>query len=292
MRGIRAEWDRLRHRPTKGQLAPAQSAVLERAHQLLAAGEFEQAEEGGRFLATMSPVRGADSELSAWLAKAVAVTAAAAHGRGQEVLPEMEALITEMTRSSDAGPTLRTVLLAVRAHHVEILLQQERYEEAESEARDILRAAARLAHLTQVWETELFTLTKLAAALNGQGRHEEAEAIARGNLPLADGLAAAALGRPLVCSLNGQGRYEEALTEAHQLPVAGTRVSSGALDILIATSLHHLGRDQEAEDAARRAVLACEQALHPVHPRIREARTLLARITGEEDPTPEGDAGP
>ncbi|MEU1074731.1 MULTISPECIES: hypothetical protein [unclassified Streptomyces] len=290
MRGIRAEWGRLRHRRTEGRLAPAHSAVLNRVRELYAAEEFEQAEEGGRYLATMPPVPGADSAaLSARLARAFALAAAVAHGRGLDVLPEVEALIADMERAAGADPAQRALVLAVRASHVEILVQQERYEEAESEARDILRAAVRIAHLAQVWETELLTLAKLAAALNGQGRHEEAEAIARGNLPRADGLGEAALRRLLVGSLNGQGRYEEALAETRRFSPTGSRASSGAADILTATALHHLGHHQEAEDAAHRAVTACEQSLHPDHPRTREARALLARLTGE-DRTVEGNS--
>ncbi|MEU9015362.1 hypothetical protein AB0D12_37725 [Streptomyces sp. NPDC048479] len=52
-----------------------------------------------------------------------------------------------------------------------------------------------------------------------------------------------------------------------------------------ATALHGLGRRSEAEAAARQALTACEQFLHPAHRRMQEARTLLARTTAE-DPLP------
>jgi hypothetical protein len=53
-----------------------------------------------------------------------------------------------------------------------------------------------------------------------------------------------------------------------------------------AVALHGLGRRSEAEAAVREALTDCERFLHPDHPRIREARTLLARITTEDPPTP------
>lgn len=220
-----------------------------------------------------------------WLARSFATRAAIAHGRGAEVLPELETLITELEQKADSyGPNVRVLLLGLRSNRVAVLVGQGRYTEGEAEAQDILRALARLAHLTAVWETELSALTNLAAALNGQGRYEEAEAIARGNLPRADEPTAVVLRRVLGRSLNGQGRYEEALAEVGRLAPLG-RADSGAVDIDTARALHGLGRRSEAEAAVRQALTACEQFLHPAHPRTRDARTLLTRIT-VEDPAP------
>ncbi|MEU1601161.1 tetratricopeptide repeat protein [Streptomyces sp. NPDC005708] len=216
-----------------------------------------------------------------WLAKATATAAAVAHGRGAEMLPELETLIAELERTAGAE---RALLLLVRSNRVAVLLDQERHMEAEAEARDILRAAVRLAHLVPVWMVELDALANLTHGLCGQGRYEEAEAIARGNLPRAEGHAVAALHSGLVRSLTGQGRHEEALTEAHRLTPPRNRAESGTLGMATATALHGLGRRSEAEAAARQALTACEEFLHPAHPRIREARTLLARITGEDPP--------
>ncbi|MFE4925376.1 tetratricopeptide repeat protein [Streptomyces sp. NPDC056661] len=117
------------------------------------------------------------------------------------MLAEVEALIADLERMTGTG---RVLLLEVRVNLVVVLVEQERYTEAEAEADGILRAATRLAHLTKVWEIELTTLANLAAALCGQGRYEEAEAIARGNLPRADADTAAVLQRVLVRSLNGR----------------------------------------------------------------------------------------
>ncbi|WP_405891450.1 hypothetical protein OG427_39270 [Streptomyces sp. NBC_00133] len=104
-------------------------------------------------------------------------------------------------------------------------------------------------------------------------------------MPRAEGYAAAALHGVLVRSLSGQGRHEEALAEARRLTPLWVRAASGILGMSTATALHGLGRRGEAEAAARQALTACEQFLHPAHPRIQEARTLLARTTAE-DPLP------
>ncbi|MFB7445746.1 tetratricopeptide repeat protein [Streptomyces mirabilis] len=222
---------------------------MDRLRDLRAAGEFEEAEVGARALAAAPRVRGGDPVIVSWLARASASTAAISHGRGAEVLPELETLITEVRRTADAGPNLRALLLDLRSNRVVVLVQQDRYTEAEAEAQDILRAITRLAHLTEVWETELAALTNLAAALNGQGR------------------------------------YEEALIEVRRLAPVG-RADSGAVDLATARTLHGLGRRSEAEATARQALAACEQFLHPAHPRIQDAHTLLTHITAE-DPAPE-----
>ncbi|MET9558266.1 tetratricopeptide repeat protein [Streptomyces sp. NPDC006645] len=257
--------------------------TLDRIQELLAAGDFEEAETEARALAAASRARDGDPGLVPWLARSLAAGAGIAHGRGAELLPELETLITELEQT--AG-TNRQLLLAVRSNRAAVLVQQDRYAEAETEALDILRGTTRLAHLTEMWRIEQNALTNLAGALNGQGRHEEAEAIARGHLPQADGPTAAFLHRALVDSLNGQSRYEEALAEARRYTPAGGRTASGILEIVTARALHGLGRRDEAEATAREALAACEQFLHPAHPRLNEARTLLTRIIAEE-PTPE-----
>ncbi|MFG2480764.1 hypothetical protein [Streptomyces fagopyri] len=61
-----------------------------------------------------------------------------------------------------------------------------------------------------------------------------------------------------------------------------------------AALLYGLGRNDEAEVTERQALAGCGQFLHPIHPRIREARESPARITAGEPPpeTPGVDAGP
>ncbi|MEV0179032.1 tetratricopeptide repeat protein [Streptomyces sp. NPDC050625] len=196
------------------------------------------------------------------------------------MLTELETLIGELEPAADVDPGL---VLVVRGNRVVALIHQGRYAEAEAEANAVLRATTRKAHLTEVWSIELSALDNLAYAMCGQGRYAEAEVIARANLPRAAGGTAAALHCVLVRSLNGQGRYEEALTEARRHRPVRVREKSGALDLATATALYGLGRRSEAESAARRALTDCEKYLHPAHPRIHEARELLAR-TADEDP--------
>ncbi|MFE2580666.1 hypothetical protein [Streptomyces sp. NPDC059378] len=261
-------------------MAPSQWAVLDQVADLYAAGEFEEAEAEARALAAAPRVRGGDPWLVPWLAMFSATGAAIAHGRGAQVLPELEAMIAAAAQM-DGGLYLRGKRLELRSDRVLVLVQQDRCAEAEAEALDILRAITRLAYFTEVWQSELEALAYLAGAVNGQGRYEEAEAIARGNLPRADEPTAAVLHRVLVDSLNGQGRYEEALAEVRWLAPVG-RAGSGAADLATAAALHGLGRRSEAEAAARSALAACEEFLHPDHPRIRDARVLLTRITATE----------
>ncbi|MFF2183778.1 tetratricopeptide repeat protein [Streptomyces sp. NPDC058155] len=257
--------------------------VLNRIQDLLEAGRFEQAEAEARALAASPRARGGDPGLVSWLARSLAAGAAIAHGRGAELLPELETLITELEQTVGAD---RQLLLVVRSNRAAVLVQQDRHTEAEAETQDILRGTTRIAHLTKMWRIELNVLTNLAAALNGQGRYEEAEAIARGNLPHADGPIAAFLHCALVRSLNGQSRYEEALAEARRYTPVGGRAASGALEIVTARALHGLGRRDEAVATAREALTACEQFLHPAHPRIKEAQWLLTHIIAEK-PAPE-----
>ncbi|GGT19653.1 hypothetical protein GCM10010207_18530 [Streptomyces atratus] len=271
-------WGRARRTWARDELSPSQAVVYDRLRDLFAAGEYEKAEAGARVLAAAPSHVWDRGPVVEWLAKSLATAAAVAHGRGAEVLAELDALIADLERTTGAG---RALLLTVRGNRVAVLVGQGRYTEAEAEASDILRASARLAHLTEVWRIELSALANLADALCGQGRYEEASAIARGNLPRAEGRTAAALHCVLVRSLNGHGRHEEALAETRRLMSYRVRAESGALGIATATALHGLGRRSEAEGAARQALAACEQFLHPAHPRIEEARTLLCRITAE-----------
>lgn len=279
MKFIRTVWGRERGRWARDQLTPSQAVVYDRMRDLFEVGEYEKAEAGTRALAA-APRRFWDrGPALGWLTGALATAAAIAHGRGTEVLAELDALITDLERTTGAG---RALLLDVRVNRVAALVDQGRYSEAEAEADGILRAALRIAHLTTVWGIELSTLANLAAVLCGQGRYEEAEAIARGNLPRARAGTAASLHCSLVRSLNGQGRHEDALAEARRLTPLWVRAESGALDIGTATALHGLGRRHEAEATARQALDVCEQFLHPDHPRIQKARTLLRRITAED----------
>lgn len=262
-------------------MAPSQRAALDRLQELSAAGEFEEAEARARALAAAPRVRSGDSLIVSWHARSSAVVAVIRHGRGEEALPELESLITEMERMVHGGPELWAMLLGLRSNRVAVLVHQGRCEEAEAEAKDILRAVTRVAHLRDMRDTELAALINLAAALNGQGRYVEAEAMARGHLTRVDEVTADDLRFILACSLNGQGRYEEALVEVRRLAPVG-RAHSGRVELAKARALHGLGRRGEAEAAARQALTSCEHLLHPAHPRTREVRALLALVTAAD----------
>lgn len=260
-----------------------EAAALERLHRLWREDKYEEVEAGARALeaeAGRLRRRGRGTAV-AWHAKALATAAACAHGRGAQVLAELESLTAEL--SGMAGPG-RELLLMIRNTHMVVLNGEGRYGEAEAEGLEVLRDLTRLKHLVPVWDIELSVLANLVDALCGQARHEEAEAVARGNLPRAVGSTVAALHHGLVCSLNGQGRYHEALTEARRITPPGDRGQSGSLGMATAVALHGLGRRSEAETAAREALTDCERFLHPDHPRIQEARTLLTRITAGDPP--------
>ncbi|MER6185185.1 hypothetical protein [Streptomyces sp. NPDC001652] len=214
-------------------------------------------------------------------ARFMATAAACGHGRGARVLDEMESLVAEL--HDTAGP-YRLLLLGVRRNRMVVLNAERRFGEAEAEGVAVLREVERLKHLTQVWRLELSVLAGLVDALCGQARHEEAENIARGNLPRAEGRSLVALHCGLVDDLNAQGRHAEALTEARRFTPPRVREQSGRLDMGTAAALHGLGHRSEAETAARQALTDCERSLHPEHPRLRQVRTLLADITAGGPP--------
>lgn len=255
-----------------------ETAALERLDRLWEEGAYEELEAEARDVAAEAArVRGSDRRrVLGWQARALATAAACEHGRGARVLAELESLAAEL--HEETGPRERQLQMLVRNNRMVVLSQEERFTDAEAEGLAILRDLNRLKHLAEVWNIELSVLSNLAGVLCGQGRHEEAEAIARGNLPRADASAIASLHCGLVRSLNGQGRYEEALTEARRITPPRKRGQSGSLDLVTAEALHGLARRGEAEAAARRALSDCERSLHPEHPRIREVRTLLAEI--------------
>ncbi|MFF0792722.1 tetratricopeptide repeat protein [Streptomyces spiralis] len=260
-------------------------AALERLHELFRDGEYEKAEAGARAIeARAGRLRKRAWGLAVgWHARGLATAAACAQGRGTQVLAELESLTAELEGMTGSG---RALLLMVRSNRMLVLNGQGRCSEAETEGLDILRGLTRIKHLTSVSHIELCVLDNMVDALCGQDRYEEAEAVARGNLARAEGGTLAALHCGLVNSLNGQGRYQDALAEARRSVPVRDRSLSGRLGMGTAVALHGLGRRSEAEAAAREALEDCERSLYPDHPRIREARELLARVTAGDPPAP------
>ncbi|MFE2165613.1 tetratricopeptide repeat protein [Streptomyces sp. NPDC059447] len=190
-------------------------------------------------------------------------------------MAEQETLIEDLEQLDGAN---RRLLLWARLNRAWVLIDEGRPGEAEVEALVVLRSLTRLAHLTEVWRLELSALQCLGHALCAQDEYQEAETIARGNLPRAEQQPATGLHRLLIRSLSGQGRHEEALTESRRTFPELPPSDSGELELARAVALHALGRPGEAETEARRALAACERYLHPAHPRVGEVHALLARI--------------
>ncbi|MCW1096768.1 hypothetical protein OJ963_23085 [Streptomyces sp. RS2] len=241
-------------------------------------GRYEEVEAEARTLAAL-PRRPWRRRPPHWEARVLATGAAVMHGRTAEVLDELDTLIAEL---EPVGLNSQMLRLIARSNRVAALSGLRRYAEAETEANGVLRELNQIAHRAPVAALEVNTLGHLAVVLCGLARHEEAEAVARGNLPRANGPAAGVLNTTLARSLNGQGRYEEALAEVRRSPPRPPRYAAGYQDLVGAEALYGLGRRAEAEDAVRRSLADCERQLHPAHPRTAEARALLARITGEE----------
>ncbi|MEV0094578.1 tetratricopeptide repeat protein [Streptomyces sp. NPDC050738] len=263
------------------ELTRSQEAVFDELDVQFREGEYEKVEAGARAMAAAPRSHRSRGPAVDRLAGTMAVTTAIAHGHGGEVLAEVEAQIVDLERTVGAW---RMLLVMARANRTAILVGQKRYAEAEAEAGVVLRESGRLARLDGREKAELSALAGLAKALCGQGRYEEAHAIAAGNLPRAQGRTAFALRSALVHSLSGLGRHEEALAEAGRFPSDGSRAESGSPEIATATALYGLGRRSEAEAMARQALALCEQRLHPDHPRTEEARALLRRITAGDPP--------
>ncbi|MFJ6072889.1 hypothetical protein ACIQFU_18890 [Streptomyces sp. NPDC093065] len=241
-------------------------------------GRYEEVEAEARALAAL-PRRPWRRRPPHWEARVLATATAVMHGRVAEALAELDTLIAELEPVDLNSQMLR---LIARSNRVVALSGLRRYAEAETEALGVLGELGRIAHRAPVSVLEVNTLVHLAGVLCGLARHEEAEAVARGNLPRADGPAVAVLQATLARSLNGRGRHEEALTEVRRSVPPPPRHAAGHLDLVTAEALYGLERRAEAEDAVRRSLADCERWLHPAHPRTGEARALLARITGEE----------
>lgn len=241
-------------------------------------GRYEEVEAEARALAAL-PRRPWRRRPPHWEARVLATGTAVMHGRMAEALDELDTLIAEL---EPVGLNAQMLRLIARGNRVVALSGLRRYAEAETEALAVLGELTRIAHRAPVARLEVNTLGHLAAVLYGLARYEEAEAVARGNLPRADGPAVGVLHATLARSLNGQGRHEEALAELRRSLPQPPRYAGGYLDLVTAEALDGLGRRAEAEDAVRRALADCERQLHPAHPRTGEARALLARITGEE----------
>ncbi|MEW2077128.1 tetratricopeptide repeat protein [Streptomyces sp. NPDC012403] len=271
---------RPRGRNDAGQLM---RSPLGQATALYQAGRYAEAEAEARAVAaSRSRLR---DDRYAPLALSIAALATGAQGRHAEALATYDAVLPVFGRVFGAE---HPQTLKLRSDRAQVLTALARHAECEAECAAVARAA------TRGTEPEMPLIAAAARnglifALNAQGRHPQAEALAR------EALAAhrvpdrfsLVLRLGLARSLNGQARHEEALAEAERadelrrsLPEEQRRPETGAVELAVATALLGLGRGTEARLRAAAAHDACLAAFGPNHRRTVEARALLDRIDG------------
>ncbi|WP_328792712.1 hypothetical protein [Streptomyces sp. NBC_00273] len=190
-------------------------------------------------------------------------------------MAELEGLIAELDQLTGAS---RLLLLKARLFRAWVLIDEGRPAEAEAEVGAVLWTLTRTMYVTDVWALELDALVCMGDVLCALGRYEEAETIARGHLPRAEGDLAFGLHVLLLRSLSGQERHQEALAESGGHHPESSPADSGVHELATAVALHGLGRHDEAREEAQRALTACERYLHPSHQRVGEIRALLTLI--------------
>ncbi|WP_432167923.1 tetratricopeptide repeat protein [Streptomyces sp. bgisy031] len=268
-----------RTRGRKGDARQLPSPPVSQAVALYKAGQYAEAEAEARAVARSLPR--ADSY--APLALSIAALATGAQGRHADAVATYD----------EALPTFGRIFgvhhwqtLKLRSDRAQELAALGRHAECEAECAAVARTADRGAG-PEMQELAAATRNGLVFALNAQGRHPEAEALARKALaahPEPDRLSLV-LRLGLARSLNGQARHQEAMAEADRaddlrrsLPEEHRRPETGAVELAVATALLGLRRGTEARLRAAAAHDACLASFGPDHRRTVEARVLLDRI--------------
>ncbi|MCX5397698.1 tetratricopeptide repeat protein [Streptomyces sp. NBC_00102] len=251
------------------------------AKALYEAGRYAEAEAEARAVARSKT----ENQAYAAAALNIAALATGAQGRNAEALATYDEALARFRRIFGADHYLTWKLRSDRAQHVTSLGE---YAECEAECAAVTAFAARG---TGPEMTRLAAVARngLAFALNAQGRHQEAEAIARAALAACPARepTSLVLRLGLARSLNGQARYEAALAEARRadsqyraLPERQRLPERGAVELVLANALSGLDRVREARSLAVAAHDACLASFGPDHRRTVEARTLLDRMDG------------
>ncbi|MFI1093725.1 tetratricopeptide repeat protein [Streptomyces sp. NPDC020917] len=254
---------------------------LTQATALYRAGRYAAAEAEARAVARSR----VPDDPYASLALGFVAMAIGAQGRHGDAVAAYDALLPDFGRLFGAE---HPQTLKLRSDRAQQLTALGRHAECEAECAAVARTAARGTG------PEMHLIAAAAAnglvfAVNAQGRHAEAEALAREALTAygEQDLLALVLRLGLARGLNGQGRHGEALAEAEgadelrrHVPEDEYRPQGGAVDLVMATALFGLGRSSEARSRATAAHDACLAAVGPDHRRTVEARTLLDRIDG------------
>ncbi|MCT7351210.1 tetratricopeptide repeat protein [Streptomyces sp. 15-116A] len=251
------------------------------AKALYEAGRYAEAETAALAVARSRPH---DDQYAA-VALNIAALATGAQGRHADALAVYDEALPVF--SQVFGPD-QWATLKLRSDRAQQMVLLGRHAECEAECAAVAEAASRgtgpdMALLAAG------ARNGLVFALNAQGRHQEAEVIAREALAahrLRD-RASLVLRLGLARSLNGQGRHEEALTEAkaaeelyRALPDYQRHPDQGAVELVLSNALLGTGRTAEARRLAAAAHDACLASFGPHHRRTIEARTLLEHIDG------------
>ncbi|GAB7108483.1 hypothetical protein JCM4814A_67970 [Streptomyces phaeofaciens JCM 4814] len=248
---------------------------MDRAHALYKAGRYAEAVAEARAVARSLP----GEDTYAPLALSIIANATGAQGRHAEALALYDDVLPGVGRIFGAG---HWQTLKLRSDRAQTLAALGRYAECETECAAVGRGTG-----LQLQITARAARNGLVFALDAQGRHVEAEALAREDLAAHDepDRLSLVLRLGLARSLSGQARYEEALAEAERagelrraLPEDDCRPETGAVELAVATALLGLHRATEARRRATAAHDACMASFGPDHRRTVEARALLDRI--------------
>ncbi|MEU9083963.1 tetratricopeptide repeat protein [Streptomyces sp. NPDC048357] len=246
-------------------------------------GRYAEAEAEARAVAAARPRRRDD--VYAALALSIAALATGAQGRHPEALAACDALLPVFRRIFGAEDPQT---LKLRSDRAQVLAVLARHAECEAECTAVVQATIRGTG-PEMPLIAAAARNGLIFALNAQGRHPQAEALAR------EALAAhqvpdrftLVLRLGLARSLNGQARHEAALTEGERaeelrrsLAEEECRSETGAVELAMANALLGLGRGGAARTRAAAAHEACLASFGPDHRRTAEARALLDRIDG------------
>ncbi|MFI6035051.1 tetratricopeptide repeat protein [Streptomyces sp. NPDC051315] len=270
-------------RPRGRNDASRLTGPLARATALYRAGRYAEAETEARAVAAARS-RPRDDEYAP-PALGIGALAADAQGRHAEAVTLYDALLPVYVRVFGAG---HPQTLKLRSDRAQALSALARHAECEAECAAVARAPARGTG-PRMPLIAAAARNGLVYALNAQGRHSQAEALAREALaaPPVPGRLTLVLRLGLARGLSGQGRHEEALAEAERadevrrgLPEEQHRPETGAVEPAVATALLGLGRDADARGRVTAAHAACLAAFGPDHRRTAEARELLGRVDG------------
>ncbi|MFI7407416.1 tetratricopeptide repeat protein [Streptomyces sp. NPDC049627] len=251
------------------------------AKALYEAGRYAEAETEARAVARSRP---RDDEYAA-VALNIAALATGAQGRHAEALATYDEALPAFSRIFGGGHWLT---LKLRSDRAQQMISLGRHAECEAECAAVAEAAGRGAG-PEMSRLAAAARNGLVFALNAQGRHQEAETLAREALAAhhARDRMSLVLRLGLARSLNGQARHEDALTEARAadklyraLPDYQRHPDTGAVELAFATALFGLRRVPDARRQAAAAHDACLASFGPDHRRTVEARTLLETIDG------------